>query len=52
MLFFLCAMGVIFAGLVMLIKSGKMKEVYMDVEKKANKSYRWGLFTCLYISVI
>lgn len=32
-------LSVIFAGLVMLIKSGKMKEVYMDVEKKADGTY-------------
>lgn len=32
-------LSVIFAGLVMLIKSGKIKEVYMDVEKKADGTY-------------
>ncbi len=32
-------LSVIFAGLVMLIKSGKMKEVDMDVEKKADGTY-------------
>ena len=32
-------LSVVFAGLVMLIKSGKIKAVYMDVEKNANGTY-------------
>ncbi len=32
-------LSVIFAGLVMLIKSGKIKEIYTDVEKKADGMY-------------
>lgn len=32
-------LSLIFAGLVMLIKSGKVKEIYTDVEKKADGTY-------------